>query len=284
MSHQDTLQNPTMLAALDIDGTLARSGTTQIAPAVKAAVARFRADGHHVVLASGRSLVGVLPIAAELGLTDEWVIASNGAITARLDSRVPRGYELEDVRNFDPGPVVRLARAMLPGVRVGAERVGWGYDVTHLFPTGQLNGAQQIVPADLLGERSTTRLVLRGPGVGLLVDPVRAAGLTAVLAEPDWVDVTAPGLSKATALEKVRANLGVDPARTVAIGDGENDLEMLRWAARGVAMGHASGVVRAAADEVTGTLDQHGAAAALDALDSGTTSDSGVALSSQRTM
>lgn len=273
-----------MLAALDIDGTLAQSGTTQIAPPVKAAVARFRADGHHVVLASGRSLVGVLPIATELDLTDEWVIASNGAITARLDSRVPRGYELEDVRNFDPGPVVRLARTMLPGVRVGAERVGWGYDVTHLFRAGQLNGAQQIVSAESLGERSTTRLVLRGPGVGHLVDPARAAGLTALLAELDWVDVTAPGLSKATALEKVRANLGVDPARTVAIGDGENDLEMLRWAARGVAMGHASKVVRAAADEVTGTLDQHGAAAALDALDSGATSESGVALSSPRTM
>jgi hydroxymethylpyrimidine pyrophosphatase-like HAD family hydrolase len=64
----------------------------------------------------------------------------------------------------------------------------------------------------------------------------------------------------------VRANLGVDAARTVAIGDGENDLEMLRWAARGVAMGHASAVVRAAAGEVTGTLDEHGAASALNAI------------------
>jgi hydroxymethylpyrimidine pyrophosphatase-like HAD family hydrolase len=280
MNHQDTLQRRTMLAALDIDGTLAQPGTTRITPTVKAAVARFRADGHRVVLASGRSLVGILPIAVELGLADEWVVASNGAITARLDSRVPRGYELEEVRNFDPGTVVRLARTMLPGVRVGAERVGWGYDVTHLFPAGQLNGAQQIVSADVLGERSTTRLVLRGPGVGRLVDPVRATGLTALLAEPDWVDVTAPGLSKATALEKVRANLGVDPTQTVAIGDGENDLEMLRWAARGVAMGHASAVVRAAADEVTGTLDQHGAAAALEALRRGVTPDIGAGLSS----
>ena len=278
MSHQDTLQNRTMLAALDIDGTLARSGTTQIAPTVKAAVARFRADGHRVVLASGRSLVGVLPIAVELGLTDEWVIASNGAITARLDSRVPRGYELEEMRNFDPGPVIQLARTLLPGVQVATERVGWGYGVTHIFPAGQLNGAQQIVSAELLGERSTTRLVLRGPDVGRLVDPVRSTGLTALLTEPDWMDVTAPGLSKATALEKVRANLGVDPAQTVAIGDGENDLEMLRWAARGVAMGHASAVVREAADEVTGTLDQHGAAAALDVLRRGATSGNGVEL------
>ncbi len=280
MNHQDTLQNRTMLAALDIDGTLAQSGTTQIAPMVKAAVARFRADGHRVVLASGRSMVGVLPIAVELGLIDEWVIASNGAITARLDSRVPRGYELEEVRNFDAGPVVRLARGMSPGVQIAAERVGWGYDVTHLFPTGQLNGAQQIVSAEFLGERSTPRLVLRGPGVDRLVEPVRAAGLTALLMEPGWLDVTAPGLSKATALEKVRANLGVAPARTVAIGDGENDLEMLRWAARGVAMGHASATVRAAADEVTGSLDQHGAATALDTLRRGATPNIGAGLSS----
>ncbi|MFD6448281.1 HAD family hydrolase [Promicromonospora sp. NPDC060204] len=99
---------------------------------------------------------------------------------------------------------------------------------------------------------------------GRLVGSVRSVGLTAVPVEPDWLDVTAPGLSKATALEKVRANLGVLPTRTVAIGDGENDLEMLRWAARGVAMGHAPATVRAASDTVTGTLDEHGAATALD--------------------
>jgi hydroxymethylpyrimidine pyrophosphatase-like HAD family hydrolase len=41
---------------------------------------------------------------------------------------------------------------------------------------------------------------------------------------------------------------------------------MLRWAAHGVAMGHASALVRETADAVTGTLDEHGAAIALDAL------------------
>ena len=85
-------------------------------------------------------------------------------------------------------------------------------------------------------------------------------------AEPGWVDVTPPGLSKATALEKVRANLGVERTQTVAIGDGHNDLEMFRWAARAIAMGHAPAAVREAADEVTDALDEHGAAAALGAL------------------
>lgn len=272
INHQCTPPDHPALVALDIDGTLLLSGTMQIADAVRTAVARFLAAGNHAVLASGRSLVGVLPVAGELGLSCGWVIASNGAITARLDHRAPRGYVLEDVQNFDPGPVVQLARAILPGIQIGAERVGWGYDVTHLFPTGELNGAQQIASPDHLGERHTTRLVLRGAGVDRLLDPVRAAGLTAHQVEAGWVDVTPPGLSKATALERVRANLGVEPTRTVAIGDGHNDLEMFRWAAHAIAMGHAPAVVREAADEVTGTPDEHGAATALDALHAGSLS------------
>lgn len=266
MNHQETTQSLTTLAALDIDGTLLPPGSMRVPHVVHSAVSRFLAAGHHVVLASGRSLIGVLPIARSLGLTCGWVVASNGAVTARIDQQALSGYVLEDVQNFDPGPVMQLARAELPGLQIGAERVGWGYDVTHLFSPGELNGAQQVVSPDYLEERSTTRLVLRGIGVERLVGLVRAAGLTALQMESGWVDVTAPGLSKATALEKVRANLGVEPDRTVAIGDGENDLEMLRWAAHAVAMGHASAVVREAADEVTGTLDEHGAAAALDAL------------------
>ena len=77
---------------------------------------------------------------------------------------------------------------------------------------------------------------------------------------------SAVGLSKATALEKVRANLGVEPWRRVVIGDVRNDLEMLRRTAHAVAMGNAPAVVREAADAVTGTFGEHGAAMALEAL------------------
>jgi hydroxymethylpyrimidine pyrophosphatase-like HAD family hydrolase len=57
--------------------------------------------------------------------------------------------------------------------------------------------------------------------------------------------------------------LGVEYQATAAIGDGENDLEMLRWATRSIAMGHAPAHVRAAADRATGTIGDDGAAAAL---------------------
>jgi len=64
----------------------------------------------------------------------------------------------------------------------------------------------------------------------------------------------------------VRQHLGVQPHATVAIGDGGNDVQMLRWAARGVAMGHAPEAVRAAADEVTGGIEDDGALAVLRSL------------------
>ncbi len=70
-------------------------------------------------------------------------------------------------------------------------------------------------------------------------------------------------MSKGTALEDVRLALGVAASDTVAIGDGRNDIEMLEWAGRGVAMGDAPDEVKAAADVVTGDFDDLGTVAEL---------------------
>jgi len=67
-------------------------------------------------------------------------------------------------------------------------------------------------------------------------------------------------------LENLRTRLGVDPSRTVAVGDGRNDIEMLAWANRGVAMGQAPEEVVAAADEVTKSVYDDGAAHVLRSL------------------
>lgn len=253
------------LVALDIDGTLlkARAAVPEV---TVAAVADARRSGHHVVLASGRSLVGVLPVARQLGIDAGWVVTSNGAVVARLDAARPGGYELDTVHTFDVEPVIRRARALVPTVQVGVEEIGWGYRVTRPFEPSSVNGQQRQVPDAELWDVPATRVILRGEGVARLVEPLRSLGVTPVPAAADWVDVTPRDLSKATALERVREQLGVDPARTVAVGDGVNDLEMVAWAARGVAMGHAPAVLRDAADEVTGTIDEHGVVPVLRSL------------------
>ena len=67
-------------------------------------------------------------------------------------------------------------------------------------------------------------------------------------------------------LETLRRKLDVEPSHTVAMGDGRNDIEMLDWAARGVAMGQAPEEVAAVAHEITGTVEEDGAAAVLRSL------------------
>jgi hydroxymethylpyrimidine pyrophosphatase-like HAD family hydrolase len=256
-----------VLVALDIDGTLTEPTSVTVPERTAAAVAAVVAAGHHVVLSSGRSLAGVMPVADVLRL-DGWVIASAGAVIGRRWR--PRGtlFELHDVRPLDARQVVTAALvSRLPGLAIGVEEIGRGYYVSEEFPDGELRGEQTVLPVHELGAITTPRIVLRAPAVRELIAPLQAAGLTVNPGATDeLIDVTPARVSKATALETVRRRLGVEPSATVAVGDGVNDLPALEWAAWGVAMGHAPAKVHEAADYVTGTLDEQGAAIVLEML------------------
>lgn len=258
------------LVALDIDGTLASYDGVIAAPVVEA-VAAVRDAGHHVVLATGRSVHATVPVATELGLVDGWAISSNGSVTLRLDPALPGGWELDEMITFDPGPALRLMHEQLPGAYFAVEDVGVGFRMNRAFPDGELTGVQRVVDLDDLVGEHVTRLVVRSPGHtseqfhGLvrqwgLHDVSYAIGWTA------WMDIAPAGVTKASALERLRTQLGVRPDRTVAVGDGSNDVEMLTWAARGVAMGHAEPHVQAVADEVTASVEEHGVALVLRSL------------------
>lgn len=253
------------LIALDIDGTLLGQDR-KIPTGTVDALDLVRAAGHEVVLATGRSLVGLMPVAIRLGLVDGYAVSSNGSLTVRLDVAMPAGYVIEGARRFDPGSVIQRVLALAPQAYVGVEDVGWGWAVNRMFPDGLLNGEQkQTLVADLCAAPAT-RVAVHAPGIGRHLDALRATGMTVTPAGPAWVDVTGAGTSKASALEQLRTRLGIPPEATVAVGDGANDIDMFRWAARAVAMGHAAPSVRDAADEITGTITQHGAVAVLHSL------------------
>jgi hydroxymethylpyrimidine pyrophosphatase-like HAD family hydrolase len=253
------------LVALDIDGTLVgRDG--KVPTGTVDALDLVRAAGHEVVLATGRSLAGLLPIATRLGLTQGYAVCSNGSMTVRLNPQAPSGYVIDDAREFAPGPVIRQALARVPDARVGVEEVGWGWRVNAQFDPELLNGEQKLVPVTEMAAAPATRLALYAPTMSSHSAALAATGVTVTPAGPNWLDVVGAATSKATALERIRRQLRVSPAATVAVGDGINDVEMLAWAGRGVAMGHAPAGVRNAADETTGTIDQHGAVTVLRSL------------------
>jgi hydroxymethylpyrimidine pyrophosphatase-like HAD family hydrolase len=84
--------------------------------------------------------------------------------------------------------------------------------------------------------------------------------------DPLNIEVNPLGVTKAAGLQVVADYIGIDPSQVVAIGDSLNDLPMIRWAGLGIAMGNAQPEVKAEADWVTTSCDEHGVAYAVDQL------------------
>jgi Cof subfamily protein (haloacid dehalogenase superfamily) len=258
------------LVAIDVDGTVLRMDGT-IAPRVLDAVTAVRAAGHHVVLATGRSVISAGPIAQRLGLTTGPAVCSNGAVTVRMDPAAENGYEVVDTITFDPEPALRILQAELPDAAYAVEDVGRGFFVSKPFPPDEIEGVHVVVDFEHLCTLPATRVVIRSPDhtqadFHAMVERIGLHEVSYSVGWVAWLDLNPKGVSKATGLEEVRQRLGVPAERTVAIGDGRNDLEMLAWAGRGVAMGNADDVVRAAADEVAPALADDGAAVVLESL------------------
>ncbi|MBE2239753.1 MAG: HAD family phosphatase [Caldilineaceae bacterium] len=80
----------------------------------------------------------------------------------------------------------------------------------------------------------------------------------------EWlVETTAAGVDKGSGLRRLCELLGIDVRRVLAIGDSDNDIPMLQAAGFGIAMGNAGDHVKAVADWIAPTLDEEGAAVAL---------------------
>lgn len=77
------------------------------------------------------------------------------------------------------------------------------------------------------------------------------------------LELMASGVDKGLGLRELAARLDLDRSQVMAIGDGGNDAAMLRYAGLGVAMGNASPEAKAAADRITASNDEDGAAKAI---------------------
>lgn len=249
------------MLCLDLDGTtLNHMG--ELSEAVRDAV-RALPDDVQVVVATGRSVIATTPVLEALDLTQGLAICSNGAVTIEIDRSVPEGYRIVDTVTFDPRAVLEQLRLHLPAALIAVEELGVGFKVSSHFPDGELMGVSREVSWEELVANPVTRVTLRQPDATAeeFMDLVERAGLHGVsyaVGWSAWLDINPEGVSKASALELVRRRIGIEPAHTVACGDQRNDLEMLHWAAWGVAMGNAPDEVKAVADEVTGHVDDDG--------------------------
>ena len=135
------------LVGLDIDGTLMKHGG-EITSAVVDIVEQVRMCRTHTVLATGRNIIATVPVAHALGIRRGWAVCSNGAVTIRLNPGSPGGYDIAEVRTFEPRVALELVRRELPDAFVAVEDLGVGFRVAKEFPMGELVGRQRVVGFD----------------------------------------------------------------------------------------------------------------------------------------
>lgn len=252
------------LVCLDVDGTIVDHDGHLHEP-VREAVRAVVAAGHHVVIATGRSRGATLSVGESLGIDAGYMVCSNGGVTLRLDPALGEGYEVTDCRTFDPRSVLTQLRRRLPSAKYAVEVPDGTFLSTERFQDMSFGVVAEGTTFEALMQATAVRLVVFSTDAsaeefGRAVEGIGLSGVTYSVGWTAWLDVAAAGVTKASGLEALRTLLRVSPEDTVAVGDGRNDLEMLRWAGRGVAMGQAVPEVKEAADEVTASVDEHGLA------------------------
>ena len=237
------------LVALDVDGTVVDRDSVLPDP-VREAIRAIIDAGTTVVLATGRAWHSTEGLVAQLGLPPGPSVCSNGAVIVEFPP-----LQIRKAVTFDPREVIRGVQDFAPGTLIAVEEIGRGFRLNQHFPEGDLTGEMIVEDVEQLSARPVTRVILRDPtrsdsDFQALARHLGLHEVTYFVGWSAWLDIAPDGVNKATALAEVCADLGVSPADVLAFGDGRNDIEMLRWAGRGVALGDAPAEVKEAADDV----------------------------------
>lgn len=256
------------LIAVDLDGTLLNS-QHQLTPRTVDALRRAIAQGVHVVLATGKTRYSALEAIRQLELTTPGVYLQ-GLIITNADGSVRHQRTLDADTVRDVAGYARehdISLVAYTGGEIVTEKRTPYTDVLIRFhePT-----PQQVASLDaVVQEQPIHKLILiddeqRIRDVRETLTGRFDGRATFVQALSDMLEILPPGASKGAGLRTLLHDLGISPEHVMAIGDGENDVEMLRLAGLGVAVGNAMPAARAAADVVVASNDADGVAEAVE--------------------
>lgn len=255
--------------ATDLDGTLLRSDGTLDARTLRA-LERVEETGALVVLCTARPARWLAPLAAAAGRHGLVVCANGGVIWSVHDERVLEEFPLAVTVAHE---VVARLRAALPEGAWAVERAVAFAREPEYTPRWPVPDDTVVDGIDALLSVPPVKLMLRHPHLTVTELAARAQDLVGHLVEVTYsssedalLEISAAGVSKASALAGVCAARGIASEEVIAFGDMPNDLPMLAWAGHGVAVANAHPEVLAAADEVTAANDEAGVAQALERL------------------
>jgi Cof subfamily protein (haloacid dehalogenase superfamily) len=260
---------PPRLVASDIDGTLIHSDGT-LSPRTADVLASLPIP---TVLVTGRP-VRWLPQLYDQMPDPLPAICANGAVIYDPDTdEILRADPLSVELLLD---VTKRLREAVPDIALAVEvedgRSFWYEEAWPIRGQGQHNAVRVLATPEELTSVPAVKLLARSASQApddfyALVSRTLGERAEATHSSSSaLVEISAAGVTKAAGLAWLCAREGVDASEVIAFGDMPNDVPMLTWAGRSVAMANAHHAVREVADEMTLTNDEDGVAVFLEKL------------------
>ncbi|MGN0201454.1 MAG: Cof-type HAD-IIB family hydrolase [Candidatus Cryptobacteroides sp.] len=261
---------------LDVDGTIISTKTKKIPESAVVAIKKAREAGVKVFLCTSRAKQFLSNIS---GIDNDGIVALTGAhcIDARGNDIGCRPMEAADVASA----LTDVLRRDVPVVAMGPDCVYMNHpesaEVAGFLATGGLTlddipGGTREIP-DFLSAGNPVELAERMNVMQITgffpsgEEDRRFLSLMPSCHSERWnerfVDIVGNGISKAYGIDVMAEHFGFSVSETMGMGDGANDIPMIRHAGTGVAMGNASEEVKASADYVTGDVDDDGLSKAV---------------------
>ncbi|WP_406437846.1 HAD-IIB family hydrolase [Streptomyces sp. NBC_00631] len=269
---------PPRLIATDLDGTLLRDDKS-VSPRTVAALAAAEEAGVEVFFVTGRP-ARWMDVVSDHVHGHGLAICGNGAAVVDLHGGpgAHRFVKVRDLARENALDTVRLLREAAPGTVYAIEQT-YGFHQERAYPKLHLEIPDHLLPAEEI-------LATDGPSAGEPVlkilayhpdlDPDAFLTLarlavgnraTVTRSSPSaLLEISGPGVSKASTLALECAERGISHEEVVAFGDMPNDVEMLTWAGRSYAMGNAHPAAVAAASGRTGANNEDGVAVVIEQL------------------
>ena len=257
--------------AMDLDGTVLDETFTPSARTA-AAIAAAEAAGIACLIATGRMFVSARRIAAQLGIRRPLVCYQGALVADPVSGEVLVHRPIEAPLAREILRAMPTEHARHSNLYIDDELYVWEENEATLRYS-QVSGVEMHIVGPLADwiERPTTKIVTVGrpDDMDVLRDELQPLfGSRAFIAKslPYFLEFAAPGVSKASGLALLADLLGFSPEQAVAVGDAENDREMLDWAGCGLAVANASDLLKGEADAVIPSVHDDGVAQLLEAL------------------
>ena len=256
------------LIAMDMDDTLLNE-KHQISPSTQKTIRLAMDQGVAVTIATGRMFCSTLPFAKDLGLNCP-LINYNGAMVRDMVSGKTLFHHPIDRETA--GAVASFFRERAWYLQKHVDDLLYVFELDENVKYYADYARVEAIPLGndfyTMPEAPTKFLSLADQP---LLDEIKAEleqrwgdRLCLASSRTRYLEMVDVGVNKGEALAFLAGSLGIRPSEVMAIGDGMNDLDMIKYAGIGVAMGNAKDLVREAADYVTLSNSQDGVAAAIE--------------------